>query len=126
LNYELPDIKNIDMNGKSKDERMNIYRKFFADMRLNRLYFHTYLLNFFLGVNNREEVTSLLQSNIDFLDKTNKWTDILKENGNFEEFKKTCNEELNAIEQIIQKYEERMTAAVAAATTNTTTAGAGK
>ncbi|MBA3750579.1 MAG: hypothetical protein H0X03_06775, partial [Nitrosopumilus sp.] len=115
MNYELPNVKNIDMNGKSEDERMKIYRKFFADMRLNRLYFHIYLLNFFLGMNSKEEVTSLLQSNIDFLEKINTWTNIIKENGNFEELKKTCIEELKAIEQIIQKYEERMTTAAAAA-----------
>ncbi len=92
----------------SKDERINAYRKFFADMRLNRLYFHIFLLKYFMGENNKEEIISLLQSNIEFLDKFSIWINNLKKNGNFEEFKKSCNEEIIVISNIIQTYEERM------------------
>jgi hypothetical protein len=105
LNHTLPDI---DTEIKSANERIDFYRKFFADMRLNRLYFHISLLKFFTGENNKKEIISLLQSNIDFLDTISTWTNNLIEDGNFEEFKKICNEEINAINNIIEIYEKRM------------------
>jgi hypothetical protein len=105
LNYKLPDI---DIELKSENDRINSYRKFFADMRLNRLYFHILLLKFFGGENNKEDLISLLQSNIDFIDKINIFTNNLKEKGIFEEFKKICKEEINVINNIIQTYENRM------------------
>jgi hypothetical protein len=105
LNYKLPDI---DIEIKSADDRTEFYRKYFADMRLNRLYFHIFLLKFFIGENNKKEIISLLQSNIEFLDKISIWTNQLKENGNFEEFKRICNEEIVAINSIIEIYEKRM------------------
>lgn len=107
MNYKLPDI-DINIETTSDNERINTYRKFFADMRLNRLYFHINLLKFFAGENNKEEIVSLLQSNIEFLDKLSIWTNNLKEKGNFEEFKKNCNDEITVISNIIQTYEERM------------------
>jgi hypothetical protein len=105
LNHKLPDI---DIEIKSADDRIEFYRKFFADMRLNRLYFHIFLLKFFIGENNKKEIISLLQSNIEFVDKISIWTNHIKENGNFEEFKKICNEEIVAINNIIEIYENRM------------------
>ena len=65
-------------------------------------------MKFFLGINNQEDVRSLLQSNISFLDKMLVWIDGLKENGNYEEFKKACTDELGAIEKIILTYKGRM------------------
>jgi hypothetical protein len=105
LNYKLPDL---DIESKSDNERINSYRKFFADMRLNRLYFHILLLKFFSGENNQGDLISVLQSNIDFIHEINIWTNNLKEKGRFEEFKKICNEEINVINIIIQTYENRM------------------
>lgn len=108
LNYEFPDIDTDEFNIKSENERTIIYRKLFTEMRLNRLYYHSFLMKFFLGINNQEDVRSLLQSNISFLDKMLVWIDRLKENGNYEEFKKACTDELDAIEKIIQTYKGRM------------------
>jgi hypothetical protein len=108
LNHELPDIDIDELNIKSENERIIIYRKLFAEMRLNRLYYHSFLMKFFLGINNQEEVRSLLQSNISFLDKMLVWVERLKENGNYEEFKKACTDEMDAIEKIIQTYKGRM------------------
>ena len=105
--HKLPNL-NTDWNLKTENERIILYRKFFAEMRLNRLYFHSYLLNLFLGINNQEEIRSLLQSNISFLDKIMIWTNSIKENGNYEEFKKACKDEMDSIEKIIQTYEMRM------------------
>jgi hypothetical protein len=96
------------MELKSENERINIYRKFFAEMRLNRLHFHILLLKFFGGENNQKDLISLLQSNMEFIDKVNLWTNNLKEKGIFEEFKKICNEEIIVINNIIQSYENRM------------------
>ena len=108
MNYNLPDIDSDEFNIKSESERIVIYRKLFAEMRLNRLYYHRFLLKLFLGTNNQEDVRSLLLSNISFLDKMLLWTDRLKENGNYEEFKRACTEEMDAIEKIIQTYKSRM------------------
>jgi hypothetical protein len=106
LNYKFPDI-NTDPNSNDEDLK-NRYRKFFADMRLNRLYYHIFLLKFFIGENTKEDVISSIQNNISFIDKINIWVKHLKENGNFEEFKDICNEEIKAISSIIQIYEKRM------------------
>ncbi len=108
MNYKLPDIGADDLDLKSENERIIIYRKFFAEMRLNRLHYHNFLLKLFLGTNNQEEIRSLIQSNIIFLDKTLIWINRLKENGIYEGFKKACTEEMDAIEKIIQTYENRM------------------
>ena len=108
MNYELPDIDTDEFNMKSENERTIIFRKLFAEMRLNRLYYHTFLMKFLIGINNQEDVRSLLLSNISFLDKMLVWIDRLKENGNYEEFKKACADELGAIEKIILTYKGRM------------------
>jgi len=104
LNYELPEF-NTELETSDKK---NFYRKFFADMRLNRLYFHIHVLKFFSGQENKNQILSLLQSNIEFLNKIDFWTNDLKTNGDFEEFKKICNEEILAVESIIKIYEVRM------------------
>jgi hypothetical protein len=105
LSYKLPDI---DIELKSEEERINIYRKFFADMRLNRLHFHILLLKFFGGENKQEDLMTLLQSNAEFIDRVNIWKNNLKEKGIFDEFKKICYEEIVVINNIIQTYENRM------------------
>ena len=107
MNYKFPDI-NTNPNSDDDDYLKNSYRKFFADMRLNRLYYHIFLLKFFIGENTKEDVISSIQNNIRFIDKIDLWIKHLKENGNFEEFKDICNEEIKAINSIIQIYENRM------------------
>ena len=104
MNHELPEF-NIEIENEDKKD---FYRKFFADMRLNRLYFHMSLLKFFTGEKNKNQILSLLQSNIVFLNKMDFWINKLKTNGDFEDFKKICNEEILAMESIIKIYEERM------------------
>ena len=106
MNYKFPDI-NTDPNSNDEDLK-NSYRKFFADMRLNRLYYHIFLLKFFIGENSKEDVISSIQNNISLIDKINLWIKHLKEHGDFEEFKDICNEEIKAIDSIIQIYENRM------------------
>jgi len=106
LTYKFPDI-NTDPNSNDEDLK-NSYRKFFADMRLNRLHYHIFLLKFFIGENTKEDVISSIQNNISLIDKIHLWIKHLKENGNFEEFKDICNEEIKSINSIIQIYEKRM------------------
>lgn len=77
-------------------------------MRLNRLQYHMLLLEFFVGKCTKEELISSIQTSIDFMDKISLWIENLKLNGNYEEFKKTCKEEIKAIDIIIQTYEDRM------------------
>ncbi len=104
---DIPSIAEI--KNKSKDERINTYRRFFADLRLTRLYFHISMLKYFAGADNpKDEIRTQLQNNIVYLDQMDRWLAILKRDGNFEEFKKTCFEEIEAINQIIKTYESRM------------------
>jgi hypothetical protein len=108
LNFTaIPRIAEI--NNKPKDERINTYRRFFADLRLTRLYFHISMLRYFADTDNqRDEIRNQLQNNIVYLDQMDRWIDELKREGNFEEFKKTCFEEIKAVDQIIKTYENRM------------------
>ena len=106
MNYKFPDI-NADPNSNGENLK-NGYRKFFADMRLNRLYYHIFLLKFFIGENSKEDVISAIQNNVIFIDKIDLWIKNLKDDGNFEEFQDICREEINAINSIIQIYENRM------------------
>jgi len=66
------------------------------------------LLKFFIGENTKEDVISSIQNNISLIDKINIWIKHLKANGNFEEFKDICKEEIKSINSIIQIYEKRM------------------
>jgi hypothetical protein len=108
LNFTaIPNIAEI--NNKSRDERINTYRRFFADMRLTRLYFHVSMLKYFADSDgSQDEIRTLLQDNFMYLDQMDRWLTELKKNGNFEEFRKTCFEEISAVDQIIKTYENRM------------------
>ncbi|MDQ4074049.1 MAG: hypothetical protein M3162_07065 [Thermoproteota archaeon] len=104
------DIPSIaELNNKPRDERINTYRRFFADLRLTRLYFHISMLKYFAGAEGpKDEIRTQLHNNIVYLDQMDRWLDELKRYGNFEEFKKTCFDEIKAVDQIIKTYENRM------------------
>ena len=105
----MPSISNI--LSESKEERVILYRKFFAELRLNRLHFQLVILNYFSNLDtpdNNQSFTKELENYISFFKKMDSWLEALKQEGLYPEFKEQCLDEIKAIEQIIQSYESKM------------------
>jgi len=105
----MPSISNI--LSESKEERVILYRKFFAELRLNRLHFQLVILNYFSNLDtpdNRQSFIKELENYISFFRKMDSWLEALKQEGLYPEFKEQCLDEIKAIEQIIQSYEVKM------------------
>ena len=105
----MPSISNI--VSESKEERVILYRKFFAELRLNRLHFQLIILNYFSNLDtpdNRQSFIKELENYISFFRKMDSWLVALKQEGLYPEFKEQCLDEIKAIEQIIQSYEGKM------------------
>ena len=105
----MPSISNI--VSESKEERIILYRKFFAELRLNRLHFQLVILNYFSNLDtpdNSQSFTKELENYISFFKKMDSWLEALKQEGLYPEFKEQCLDEIKAIEQIIQSYEVKM------------------
>jgi len=105
----MPSISNI--LSESKEERVILYRKFFAELRLNRLHFQLVILNYFSNLDipdNSQSFTKELENYISFFKKMDSWLEALKQEGLYPDFKEQCLDEIKAIEQIIQSYEVKM------------------
>ena len=105
----MPSISNI--LSESKEERVILYRKFFAELRLNRLHFQLVILNYFSNLDtpdNNQSFTKELENYISFFKKMDSWLETLKHKGLYPEFQEQCQDEIKAIEQIIQSYEVKM------------------
>lgn len=105
----MPSISNI--VSESKEERVILYRKFFAELRLNRLHFQLVILNYFSNLDtpdNSQSFTKELENYLSFFKKMDSWLEALKQEGLYPEFKEQCLYEIKAIEQIIQSYEGKM------------------
>ena len=105
----MPSISNI--VSESKEERVLLYRKFFAELRLNRLHFQLIILNYFSNLDtpdNRQSFIKELENYISFFRKMDSWLVALKQEGLYPEFQEQCLDEIKAIEQIIQSYEGKM------------------
>ena len=108
-NNRMPSISNI--LSESKEERVILYRKFFAELRLNRLHFQLVILNYFSNLDipdNSQSFTKELENYISFFRKMDSWLVALKQEGLYPEFQEQCLDEIKAIEQIIQSYEGKM------------------
>jgi len=108
-NNRMPSISNI--VSESKEERVILYRKFFAELRLNRLHFQLIILNYFSNLDtpdNRQSFIKELENYISFFRKMDSWLVALKQEGLSPEFQEQCLDEIKAIEQIIQSYEGKM------------------
>ncbi len=108
-NNRMPSISNI--VSESKEERVILYRKFFAELRLNRLHFQLIILNYFSNLDtpdNRQSFIKELENYISFFRKMDSWLVALKQDGLYPEFQEQCLDEIKAIEQIIQSYEGKM------------------
>ena len=93
------------------EERIIHYRKFFAELRLNRLHFHLMILNYFSNFDTPENSQSFsreLENYISFFKKIDSWLGNLKDEGLYLEFREQCLDEIKVIEQIIQSYEGKM------------------
>ncbi|MDF0680090.1 MAG: hypothetical protein P0116_03905 [Candidatus Nitrosocosmicus sp.] len=105
----MPPISNI--ISESKEERVILYRRFFAELRLNRLHFQLLILNYFSNVDipdNSQSFRKELENYFTFFKKMDSWLETLKQEGLYPEFKEQCLDEIKAIEQIIQSYEGKM------------------
>ena len=105
----MPSISNI--VSESREERVILYRKFFAELRLNRLHFQLVILNYFSNLDtpdNRQSFIKELENYISFFRKMDSWLVALKQEGLYPEFQEQCLDEIKAIEQIIQSYEGKM------------------
>ena len=108
-NTKLPSIS--DIVSESKEERIIYYRKFFAELRLNRLHFQLTILNYFSNLDipeNSKSFANELENYISFFKKMDNWLENLKLEGLYPEFQEQCLDEIKAIEQIIQSYEGKM------------------
>lgn len=106
---KLPAISDIAL--ESKEERIIHYRKFFAELRLNRLYFQLSILNYFSNLDkpeNSKSFTNQLDNYISFFKTMDNWLENLKFEGLYPEFQEQCFDEKKAIEQIIQSYKGKM------------------
>ena len=104
-----PDISNI--ISKSQEDRIIIYRRFLADLRLSRLYFHLTLLDYLSGIenpNNKNNFSKELENFVLYYDQIESWLDKLSKEGFYPEFKDQCLQETKAIKIIIQSYEDKM------------------
>jgi|RhiMethySRZTD1v2_1073278.scaffolds.fasta_scaffold1811710_2 hypothetical protein len=96
---------------ETKEERIIHYRKFFAELRLNRLHFQLIILNYFSNLDtpdNSQNFAKELENYITFFKKMDSWLRILQKEGLYLEFQEQCVDEIKAIEQIIQSYEDKM------------------
>ena len=79
---KLPAISDIAL--ESKEERIIHYRKFFAELRLNRLYFQLSILNYFSSLDkpeNSKSFTNQLDNYISFFKTMDNWLESLKFEG---------------------------------------------
>jgi hypothetical protein len=96
---------------ESKEERIIHYRKFFAELRLNRLHFQLIILGYFSNLDtpdNSQSFARKLENYISFFKKMDSWLETLQKEGLYQEFQEQCVDEIKAIEQIIQSYEGKM------------------
>lgn len=119
----LPDVS--EMLSKSKEDRIVSYRRFFADLRLSRLYFHLTVLDYFSGMDNPDNKNNFskeLEDFVSYYDGVKLWLDNLtKEKNVYEEFRDQCLQEIKAIKVIIQTYEDRMNQTSTSTSTSSST-----
>jgi hypothetical protein len=94
-----------DLAKADRQERMNIFRRYFAASRYNRLLIQQALVRSAQDRSLASKVKKMEQAhNKDFLDAVR----VLRKNGYFEEFLVAVKEEDKALAKIIEAYNERM------------------
>ena len=101
--FELPGQEELDKIGI--DERMNVFRRYFASSRYNRLLIQQSLIMSALDESYISKAKELEDSNNrDFFDTLKK----IKCYGYVDEFLVAAREEIQALQKIIDTYEKRM------------------
>jgi hypothetical protein len=94
-----------DLARADRQERMNIFRRYFAASRYNRLLIQQTLVRSAQESSLAAKVRKMEQAhNKDFLDAVR----VLRKNGYYEEFLVAVKEEDEALAKIIEAYNERM------------------
>lgn len=99
--FQLPPLHELKKAGK--DERMNIFRRYFASSRYNRLLIQQALVR--SALSSAQDVAEMEKShNEDFADTLGR----IKKYGYLEEFLAAVKEEDDALQKIIKAYDRRM------------------
>lgn len=94
-----------ELSKADKQERMNIFRRYFASSRYNRLLIQQALVRSVRDMSLASKIGKMERAhNKDFADAVM----VLKKNGYFEEFLIAVKEEDEALAKIIEAYNERM------------------
>jgi hypothetical protein len=103
LSFKFPDKEKLESIGKK--ERLNLFRRYFAASRYNRLLIQKHLIKFAYDGSTISEVRELERSHDqDFFDKVS----IVKEYSFLDEFIEAVKEEEQGIQRIIEAYDKRI------------------
>ena len=103
LSFKFPDKEKLESIGRK--ERLNLFRRYFAASRYNRLLIQKHLIKFAYDGSTISEVRELERSHDqDFFDKVS----IVKEYSFLDEFIEAVKEEEQGIQRIIEAYDKRI------------------
>lgn len=103
INFIFPDKEELEAIGKK--ERLNLFRRYFATSRYNRLIIQQHLIRSTYDESLISTVPGLERSHDqDFFDKVK----IMKEYGFLDEFIDAVKEEEQGLQKIIEAYDKRM------------------
>ena len=104
IDFEFPDKEELERIGKR--ERLNLFRRYFAASRYNRLLIQKNLIKSAYNESCPSDILELERShNQDFFDKVN----TVKEYGILDEFIDAAKEEEHGLQKIIEAYDKRIT-----------------
>jgi hypothetical protein len=103
IDFKFPDKGELERIGKK--ERLNLFRRYFAASRYNRLLIQKNLIKYAYNESCRSDILELERShNQDFFDKVR----IMKEYGILDEFIYAAKEEEHGLQKIIEAYDKRI------------------
>ena len=103
IDFKFPDKGELERIGKK--ERLNLFRRYFATSRYNRLLIQKNLIKSVYNESSPSEIVELERShNQDFFDKIR----IVKEYGILDEFIDAAKEEEYGLQKIIEAYDKRI------------------
>ncbi|MDF2736885.1 MAG: hypothetical protein K0S93_741 [Nitrososphaeraceae archaeon] len=103
LNLDMPSYKELD--NMKKYERINLYRRFFAHSRYNRLIIQLCMINYASNDSLSSVVANLQNQNLLDFDKKIKY---IKNSQYFLEFLEAIKEEEEALKKIIDAYNNKI------------------
>ena len=103
IDFKFPDERELERIGKK--ERLNLFRRYFAASRYNRLLIQKNLIKSAYNESCSSDILELERShNQDFFDKVR----IVKEYGILDEFIDAAKEEEHSLQKIIEAYDKRI------------------